>query len=174
MQHTGCYDELARQPTWYPGEKVKTLLAAAACLGILLGGASPATADNEADTITIVQTDKLEWKDYPGLPGVKFVVIAGNPREAGIYVIRAKFAPHTMSKPHSHPEARYVTVLKGTWWAGVGEKFDPDSTTPIPAGGFAVHTPGKVHYDGAKDEEAIVQIMGMGPSRTDVVDQHGK
>ena len=143
-------------------------------LSIMLGGAIPVNADSEAETITITQTDKLEWRDYPGLPGVKFVVIAGNPREAGIYVIRAKFAPHTMSKPHWHPEARYVTVLKGTWWAGTGEKFDPDSTTPVPTGGFAVHTPGKVHYDGAKDEEVIVQIMGMGPSGTNVVNPGDK
>ena len=154
--------------------KMKTLLTAATCLGIMLGAIGQASADNESDTITIVQTDKLEWRDYPGLPGVKFIVIAGNPREAGIYVIRAKFAPHTMSKPHSHPEARYVTVLKGTWWAGVGQKFDPDSTTPIPAGGFAIHTPGMVHYDGAKDEEAIVQIMGMGPSATNLVNPDQK
>ena len=148
---------------------MKTYFAVAFGLSVLLSGATPVTAATEAETITITQTDKLEWRDYPGLPGVKFVVIAGNPREAGIYVIRAKFAPHTMSRPHWHPEARYVTVLKGTWWAGTGEKFDPDSTTPIPAGGFAVHTPGKVHYDGAKDEEVIVQIMGMGPSGTNVV-----
>ncbi|MBC8008299.1 MAG: cupin domain-containing protein [Prolixibacteraceae bacterium] len=143
-------------------------------LSIMLGGAIPVNADTEAETITITQSEKLDWRDYPGLPGVKFVVIAGNPREAGIYVIRAKFAPHTMSKPHWHPEARYVTVLKGTWWAGTGEKFDPDSTTPVPTGGFAVHTPGKVHYDGAKDEEVIVQIMGMGPSGTNVVNPADK
>ena len=153
---------------------MKTYFSVAFGLSIMLSGAIPVNADTEAETITITQTDKLEWRDYPGLPGVKFVVIAGNPREAGIYVIRAKFAPHTMSRPHWHPEARYVTVLKGTWWAGTGEKFDPDSTTPVPAGGFAVHTPGKVHYDGAKDEEVIVQIMGMGPSGTNVVNPADK
>lgn len=153
---------------------MKSIQAIACAVAILLAYASAANADTESETITITRTDNLEWRDYPGLPGVKFVVIAGNPREAGIYVIRAKFAPHTMSKPHSHPEARYVTVLKGTWWAGVGEKFDPDSTTPVPAGGFAVHTPGKVHYDGAKDEEVIVQIMGMGPSATNVVNPESK
>ena len=153
---------------------MKTYFSVAFGLSIMLSGAIPVNADTEAETITITQTDKLEWRDYPGLPGVKFVVIAGNPREAGIYVIRAKFAPHTMSRPHWHPEARYVTVLKGTWWAGTGEKFDPDSTTPVPSGGFAVHTPGKVHYDGAKDEEVIVQIMGMGPSGTNVVNPADK
>ena len=153
---------------------MKTYFSVAFGLSIMLSGAITVNADTEAETITITQTDKLEWRDYPGVPGVKFVVIAGNPREAGIYVIRAKFAPHTMSRPHWHPEARYVTVSKGTWWAGTGVKFDPDSTTPVPAGGFAVHTPGKVHYDGAKDEEVIVQIMGMGPSGTNVVNPADK
>ena len=134
----------------------------------LVGGAGlpVATADQ---AMQIVDADKLAWQDYPGLPGVKFVVLAGNPREAGLYVIRAKFAPHTMSRPHWHPETRYVTVVKGTWWAGTGDKFDPNNTTPVPTGGFAIHAPREVHYDGAKDEEVIVQIAGIGPSGTTVV-----
>ena len=145
------------------------------CLTVVLGlsvglsGATLTAAEPDSDTISILDETKLQWQDYPGLPGVKFVVIAGNPREAGLYVIRAKFAPHTMSQPHWHPEARYVTVLKGTWWAGTGDRLDPDRTTPVRAGGFAVHAPGKVHYDGAKDEEVIVQISGIGPSGTNPV-----
>lgn len=138
-------------------------------LSLLFTSANAATAGEDADTIAIIQTDNMEWKDYPGLPGVKFTVLAGNPSQPELYVIRAKFAPRTMSRPHWHPEARYVTVLQGTWWAGTGENFDPNSTTPVPVGGFAIHTPGKVHYDGAKDEEVIVQISGIGPSGTHVV-----
>ncbi len=129
-----------------------------------------ATVASAGKTLDIVDTDALAWQDYPGLPGVKFVVIAGNPREAGLYVIRAKFAPHTMSRPHWHPETRYVTVIKGTWWAGEGDKFDPNSTVPVHTGGFAIHAPREVHYDGAKDEEVVVQISGVGPSGTTVVE----
>jgi len=138
-------------------------------LSILFGSTTAGAADADEETISIVDTDRMQWRDYPGLPGVKFVVLAGDPSKPGLYVIRARFAPHTMSRPHWHPEARYVTVLKGTWWAGTGETFDPDGTTPIAAGGFAIHAPGKVHFDGAKDEEVIVQITGMGPSGTNVV-----
>ncbi len=144
----------------------KYLIAALTC-ALTLGYAGATQA--ASDTITIQQVDDLTWQDFPGFPGVKFVVMAGNPREAGPYTIRAKFAPGAMSRPHWHPEARYVTVLKGTWWAGVGETFDPNSTTPVATGGFAIHTPGKVHYDGAKNEEVIVQISGIGPSGTNVV-----
>ena len=46
-------------------------------------------------------------------------------------MIRAKFTPRTMSQPHWHPEARYVTVIKGTWWTGAGAKFDPERTVPV-------------------------------------------
>ena len=145
----------------------KPLLALLAC-AFTLGYIGMIQA--ASDTITIQQqVDLLKWQDFPGLPGVQFVVVAGNPREAGPYTIRAKFAPGVMSRPHWHPEARYVTVLKGTWWAGEGDVLDRDKTIPVAMGGFAIHTPGKVHYDGAKDEEVIVQISGIGPSGTNPV-----
>ena len=123
--------------------------------------------------MTVIQTDQIAWKDYPGLPGVKFVVLYGDPKKEGVYVVRAKFAPHTMSRPHWHPDTRYVTVISGTWWGGTGDSFDPDLTVPIKAGGFVVHTPGEVHYDGAKDEEVVVQIIGVGPSGTTPVPIRG-
>ena len=145
-------------------------IAAFLVIPILSGTVIAATRD---EAITVVDVDKLQWKDFPGLPGVTFVVIAGNPSQPGIYTIRAKFAPHTMSTPHRHPETRYVTVIKGTWWTGDGPKFDPASTVPVRTGGFATHTPKEIHYDGAKDEEVIVQISGIGPSGTTLVNSDG-
>ena len=79
-------------------------------------------------------------------------------------MIRLKFPPGVMSRPHSHPETRIGTVIKGTWWTGTGDKFDPTSTTAVPTGGIMIHPAGKVHYDGARDEETIVQMMGIGPT----------
>ena len=55
-------------------------------------------------------------------------------------------------------------VLSGTWWMGTGERFDPDATVPAPSGTYVIHYAGKVHYDGAKDEETIIQVWGMGPA----------
>ena len=136
---------------------------------IALAILSPAwctAAQGDSETMVIVKPDDLVWKDYPGLPGVRFAVVSGDPKKEGPYTIRVKFEPGVMSRPHYHPEARYVTVLKGTWWAGSGDKFDRDATVPVPAGSFAMHYPRKVHYDGAKDEEVIVQITGIGPSGT--------
>ena len=78
------------------------------------------------------------------------------------------------SRPHSHPNDRYIVVLQGTWWVGSGPVRDLNATTPVKAGGFVVHYPNKIHWDGAKDEEVIVQIMGVGPSATIRVDESGQ
>ena len=147
------------------------LLSIAALLLLVMSGTLSAATREE--TISVVDVDKLQWKDYPGVPGVTFTVVDGDPSKSGIYTIRAKFAPHTMSQPHWHPETRYVTVIKGTWWTGAGPKFDPGNTVPVRTGGFAVHTPKEIHYDGAKDEEVIVQISGVGPSGTIPVNADG-
>ena len=39
-------------------------------------------------------------------------------------------------------------------------KFDPESTVPMPAGSFVTHFAKGVHYDGSKDGEAIIEIVG--------------
>ena len=41
--------------------------------------------------------------------------------------------------------------------------FKPETTVPVKTGGYMKHPKDGVHYDGAKDEEVIVQIIGMGP-----------
>jgi hypothetical protein len=94
------------------------------------------------------------------------VLIYGDPNKPGMYIIRNHFKAGQMSRPHFHDQDRYVTVIKGTWWTGEGDKFAPDTTVGIKTGGMMLHTAGYHHYDGAKDEDCIVQIMGMGPVKT--------
>ena len=36
-------------------------------------------AAQDPDTISTREKNKLEWKDYPGLSGLQFVTVAGNP-----------------------------------------------------------------------------------------------
>jgi hypothetical protein len=55
-------------------------------------------------------------------------------------------------------------VLSGTWWVNTGPKYDMAGATPVPAGSFVTHVGKEVHYDGAKDGECVLQIVGMGPA----------
>lgn len=100
------------------------------------------------------------------LAGTGRVLILGDESKPGVYVYRNRFAPGQTSRPHYHTGDRYVTVIKGTWWTGEGDVFQPDKMIPIRTGGFMFHPAGLHHYDGAKDEETIVQIIGVGPIQT--------
>lgn len=145
-----------------------TIFAALAAAVVLL--AVNARADKDKAGFVRVTPEEVKWTERPGYDGVKFAVIQGDPSKPGIYVIRAKFSPGAMTRPHWHPEDRFVTVLQGTWYTGEGDAFEPDKTTPLKAGSFMMHPAKAHHYDGAKDEEVIVQIIGIGPSATNLVD----
>jgi quercetin dioxygenase-like cupin family protein len=106
--------------------------------------------------------DQIKWTDEP--IGSKHAVLLGDPNKPGLYVILVKWTAHHMSHPHFHPNDRFITVLSGTWWVGTGNKFDPDSTVALPAGTFVTHFGKQVHYDGAKDEDAVLEIVGEGPA----------
>jgi quercetin dioxygenase-like cupin family protein len=94
------------------------------------------------------------------------VTVFGDPSKPGLYAIRRRFKPGEASRPHYHDQDRLVTVIKGTWYTGDGDVYDMNKTTPVRTGGFMLHPAGFHHYDGAKDQEVIVQIIGMGPVQT--------
>ena len=96
-------------------------------------------------------------------------VLYGNPSQPGLYVIQLVWQPGSGSTPHLHNEARLINVLEGTWYVSTGEAarhYDPAHTIPVTAGTFIYEPANGVHYDMAKDERVVVQIMGMGPVGT--------
>ncbi len=42
---------------------------------------------------------------------------------------------------------------------------------PAPAGSFVTHTGNEIHYDGAKDEGCILEIVGMGPATSTAAEE---
>lgn len=91
-----------------------------ACLAVC--AVSAAAADPDPATMAIVRDADLRWVDSPAIKGLSQAVVYGDPSKPGMYVVRVKFAPGVMSPPHTHPEERYVMVVKGTWWTGAGPK----------------------------------------------------
>jgi len=127
-----------------------------------LGFIQAANLDPKA--LTYKMPDQIQWSGKAGEP--QQAVLSGDPSKPELYVMLIKWPPHHMSRPHFHPNARYITVLSGTWWVGTGSKYDPDSTFPMKAGSFVTDLPIGVHYDGAKDEECVLEVVGMGPATT--------
>src|ERR1051325_3176804 len=108
----------------------------------------------------------------PDARGVQNAVLVGDPAKPGFYAVMTKWLKgNHFSRPHFHPNDRYITVLQGTWWVGSGPKFDPANTTPMPAGSFVTHFGKQVHWDGAKDEDAVLLIMGEGPGTSTAAEE---
>ena len=118
-----------------------------------------------------VPAGAVQWQPVPGSHGAQSALIAGNPSQPGTYVIRVKFPPHVMDRPHSHSRDRHVTVLQGRWFAGTGPDFAPGAAAVLPAGSYMFHPAGGVHWDGSNsDDTVIVQIIGEGPVTSEDID----
>jgi hypothetical protein len=143
--------------------RLRTLLAFSLLASALAVGQAYAAELNPA-AVTYKLPDQIEWQSMPGFSGVQRAVMVGDPSKPGFYAVMVKWlAGNHFSHPHFHPHDRFITVIKGTWWVGSGTKFDPSATVPMPAGTFVTHYGKQVHFDGAKDEDATLLIVGEGP-----------
>ena len=119
-------------------------------------------AEPDPKALKYALPQNLKWTDSPS--GNSTAVLYGDPTKPGLYIVLTKWLPGRMSRPHMHPNDRFITVISGTWWVGTGPNYDPASTKAIPAGSFVTHYANQLHYDGAKDVECVLQIVGMGPA----------
>jgi hypothetical protein len=121
--------------------------------------------------LSMIAPDKLKWTENPE-NGVLTSYVLGDADKPGLYIALVKWRAHHMSHPHFHPNDRFITVLSGTWWVGTGSKFDPDHVVPLRAGSFVTHYGKQVHYDGAKDEDCMLEVVGMGPATVTPAEEH--
>jgi hypothetical protein len=146
-------------------------IAAALAAGLMAATAACAVELNSA-AVTYKLPKDIQWKDSP-TGGSASMVLVGDPSKPGLYVVLNKWKKgNNFSRPHFHPNDRFITVISGTWWVGTGTKFDPEnSTVPMPAGTFVTHFGKQIHWDGAKDEDAILLIVGEGPATSTRVEE---
>ena len=146
------------------------LIGAAIAIGAVALAVVPArSVELDPKAVIFKLPDQIEWK---GTGGNRSAVLAGDPTKPGLYVVINKWlAGNNFSRPHFHPNDRFITVLKGTWWVGSGNKFDPANTVPMREGTFVTHFGKQVHWDGAKDEDAILLIVGEGPATNTRVEE---
>ncbi len=137
-------------------------MAFAVCT-VMLGPAFGSAQQVVGQGVEVTTPENIKWvKNAAGTQ--ETAVLFGDPNKAGPYVIRLRWLPGNMSRPHFHPNDRFFVVVSGTWWVGSGEKYDPESTVPAGPGSYILHKAGAIHYDGAKKEPAVIQVWGMGPN----------
>src|SRR4051794_13248950 len=152
-----------------PGRFWRSILAPMCLIGIMsVGGA----AELKPAAVVYKLPTQIPWSAADAR-GVQTAVVVGDPSKPGFYAVYTKWLKgNHFSRPHFHPNDRYITVLQGTWYVGSGPKFDPENgTVGMPAGSFVTHFGKQVHWDGAKDEDTVLLIMGEGPATSTAAEE---
>lgn len=90
-------------------------------------------------------------------------ILYGDPEAVGKpFVMRIRELPGGVIPPHRHPVDEHITVVQGTLYFGVGEKFDRAAMTELKAGSYAFIPKGSTMF-GYTPEAAVVQVHGVGP-----------
>jgi hypothetical protein len=88
--------------------------------------------------VTALTPSEMSWMSQGPLaaPGMEQVNLVGNPLRPGAYTLRLKFPKGFKIAPHTHPDAREVTIISGVYATGYGETFDSAKLKILPAGSF--------------------------------------
>ncbi|HEX7176654.1 MAG TPA: cupin domain-containing protein [Pyrinomonadaceae bacterium] len=90
-------------------------------------------------------------------------ILYGDPEKVGEpFVMRIRELPGGVIPPHKHPVDEHITVVQGTLYFGVGDKFDRAALKELKAGSYAFIPKGSTMF-GYTPEAAIVQVHGVGP-----------
>jgi quercetin dioxygenase-like cupin family protein len=137
-------------------------------IGLLCGAGLTFAAQvnsHESHESHVFTPDTIPWGPAPPFvaPGAQLAVLEGNPGAAsGDYTVRVKMPDGYRIAPHWHPLRENVTVISGTFKVGMGDVFETNKMTALPAGSFAFLDPDMHHYAMAYGQ-VVVQIHGMAP-----------
>ena len=122
-------------------------------LGALLAATLASTASLAVDldkaAVVYQLPDQIKWGPV-NAAGAQQAVLFGDPAKPGQYGVLTRWtAGNHFSRPHSHPNDRFIYVISGTWWVGTGPNFDPaNATVAMPAGSMSCVC-SRIYFGGA-------------------------
>jgi quercetin dioxygenase-like cupin family protein len=140
---------------------MKQFAFALAAVALLAGTA--AFADSMLKP-TIFTPATIHWMPGTGqIPAtVGVAVLEGDPTKPGPFIIRLNIPDGTKFPAHYHDDTEHLTIISGTFMAGIGNTFDASKLMPLPAGSYAVLPAQLWHFAMAKGD-TVVQVSGSGP-----------
>jgi quercetin dioxygenase-like cupin family protein len=121
----------------------------------------------------IVRPAALVGQDAPPVGQFGVQVLAGNPDQAGHFVLRITFPPGGHTDPHHHRTDLIVKVRSGKMMLGFGSLFDTTSVVAYQAGSTTFEPATKDHFEWFPDG-GVVEYEGEGPLDSVVLDANGK
>jgi hypothetical protein len=82
---------------------------------LIFAGATLAMGQTNAVSPVLITPDEMKWTSQGAYaaPGMEQLNLIGDPAKSGPYTIRLKFPKGYKVAPHTHPDAREVTILSG-------------------------------------------------------------
>lgn len=108
--------------------------------------------------------ETISWSGAPASlpPGAQAVLIEGDPAKPDYFALRLKAPGAYKIMPHHHPGVERVTVIEGTFYIGMGDKWDESALKAYPAGSYLSIPKGHRHFARFK-EPGIIQLASVGP-----------
>ena len=115
--------------------------------------------------------EEVDWKPFPSFPAAaRLAIVVGEPSQTGPYTIRVKVPRGVKLMPHRHPEDRVYTVISGTFYIGLGDKFDAEKLQAYPPGAVIILPGNTSHFHWAKSSEYVTQVTAIGPLGLEYID----
>lgn len=115
--------------------------------------------------------EEINWEPFAAFPAlVRLAVVVGQPLQEGPYTIRVKVPGDVKLMPHRHPEDRVYTVISGTFYIGLGDRFEAEKLVAYPPGAVIILPGNTSHFHWAKSGEYITQVTAIGPLGLEYVD----
>jgi len=136
-------------------------------LQIVVGGllSGTAMAQSTAPSVMARTPTEMKWEARGALArgGIEESNLVGDPSKPGPYTIRLKFPPGYKLPPHTHPDAREVTILSGVLYTAYWDGVKTTALKELPAGSFYTEPANILHIVEAR-EPTMIQVSGIGPS----------
>ncbi|MCU0870292.1 MAG: cupin domain-containing protein [Burkholderiales bacterium] len=146
-------------------------LSAAMLAAVTFVAVAPCAQADDAPKFHAVKPADIAWKEIRKSPPLFRAFVQGDQDKPGPFTFRVRAAAGHKLAPHTHPDDRVITVISGTYWSAVGDKWDDGKLIAFPAGSFYVVPAGVPHYSAVLEGETEFQESGVGPSRNDMLAQ---
>jgi quercetin dioxygenase-like cupin family protein len=141
--------------------KTMLLFLAALAMSLAPGTQAAAQAEQNRQTIVSVTPEQVRWFTPPYYTdGRQRAKLFGDSNGDAVWVDRVKIPGGKRVPAHTHPHDELATVIRGTWYVGMGERFDPTKLKAYPAGSFVMIPAGVPHFVATKEGPVIVQVNG--------------
>jgi quercetin dioxygenase-like cupin family protein len=154
-----------------PAFYIAALVAIAAC-SKAAGDTNVPDTSPTAPAASRADKQDIQWGPAPSVlpPGAQIAVLEGDPGATGTFTLRLKFPNGYKIAPHTHPTVENVTVLAGTFMAGMGTQFDESKLEAHGRDAFVSIPAEHAHFAMARGE-TVVQVHGLGPFVLNYVNQ---